>query len=158
MYDGYPQPWFTKLLVLYLLIILVVFVTRVVRLTWSLRTLRRQQMQGGPASLSLEALWADCFNRARSFKTVATLTFLLSLLNFTLCMSDILFGVRTAKTVNVAFLLPRIGEALVPLSLGLIFCTGLYVGGVLAESALRRCQSAGAAADSRLKNAVAADH
>lgn len=158
MYDGYSQPWITKLLVLYLLFVLVLFVVRVLEIGLTLRSLRKLQKHPGRDPITPDTLWSNCCMKARSLKSFATLTFLLSLLDFTWSVSDILFNVRTEKTVNAAFILPSMGEALVPLSLGLIFCVALYVTSMVAESALRRSRFAVTVVKSKNERSAIADH
>jgi hypothetical protein len=87
MYVDGDQPWVTKLFVLYLLIVVVVSLVRVVLLAANLRKLRKAEKHPISALLS-DTLWSDCYSKARSFKDLSVVTFLLSLLNFAWCTAN----------------------------------------------------------------------
>jgi len=142
MYDAYPRSWFTTLFVFYLLFVLVLFLVRAIQICIVLRKLKKLQSRPDGPLIKPDSLGSDCHLKTVSLKNFATLTFLLSLLDFTWSAADILIALRTQKSVNVAFTLARLGDALAPLSLGLIVCTLLYLGSVLSESALNRRLSA----------------
>jgi hypothetical protein len=146
MYVDGREPWFTQLFVLYLLVVLVLFLVRIMRLTVNLRKLRNAQKQSAPASFT-DNLFADCHAKAQSFRDFSTLTFLVSLLNFAWFTTDVFSAIWNQKTTNVAYVLARIADGLVPLVLGLTFCVVLYIAAMSSEAALRRRKSASAAAE-----------
>ena len=138
MYDGYASPWFTKLFIFYLLFVLILLFVRIVQIAVALRNMRKLQKNGTGVGVTFDASLSDCYFKAGKLKSYATLTVLLSALNFSWQLSDILLDLRVAKTMSPVFLGSRIGESLVPLSMGLIFCIALYVAAMISESALRR--------------------
>jgi hypothetical protein len=146
MYVDGDQRWVTKLFVLYLLIVLVMFLIRAIILAADLRKLRIAQMQVLPARVS-DGLWSDLYSTVRSFKDFPAITFLLALLNFTWCAADDLLSIRAVKVANVGYVLARIGEELAPLETGLILCILLYSAAMLSQAVLRRRRAASSALD-----------
>jgi hypothetical protein len=152
MYVDGDQPWVTKLFVLYLMIVFVVSLVRVALLAANLRKLRKAKKHPIPTPLS-DALWADCYARARSFKDLSVVTFLLSLLTFAWCTANDFSSIRAVKTPNVAYVLVRTGDGLVALAFGLIICIALYSAAMLSESAIRRRRRASSMIDLDSKSA-----
>jgi hypothetical protein len=154
-----PRPlWLTELFVLYVLFVLALFLIRVVQVGSTLRRLRKLQNEPGGLSIARDALWSGCLFKALSLRRFATLTFLISVLQFVWCTSDILLGLNTAKAPDVAFTMVRIGDSLIPLLLGLIVCTALYAASMIFESALQRRQPVVTAAATGLQSQAAPDH
>lgn len=137
---AYPQPWFTKLFVLYSMFVFVLLLVRAFQIASSLRRLRKLQKQSGSSPIVSDSLLTDCYLKADSFKSFAMLTFLVSLLNFAWYVANVLLALMEEKTSNLQFTFIQIGQALIPLMLGLILCIALYAGGMLSKSALRRRQ------------------
>jgi hypothetical protein len=146
MYVDRDQRWITKLLMLYLLIVLIVFLVRVVIIASNLRKLSRVQRQAVPDALS-NSLWSDLYSKAHSFKDLSVITFLLSLLNFTWCTADDFLAIRAEKTPNIAYVLARTGEGLVTLGPGLVICIVLYSAAMLLQAVIRRRRAAFSAHD-----------
>jgi hypothetical protein len=136
IYEGY-QPWFAKVYALYLLIVIVVMLFRSARFIWQLRGLRKGNEQVDPVS---NRAWTIASPKATSSKSLATLTFFVSMLNLSWWTADILFAVRTEKAPapNLAYILPEIGDALTAFSLGIIVSIALYGGSMLAQFAMNR--------------------
>jgi hypothetical protein len=112
------EPLFTRLFVVYLLVVLVLLLVRIVRLAVNLWKLRKAQKQSAPVSLS-ESLLADCYAKTQSFRNFSALTFLVSLLNFAWFATDVFASISNQKITNVGFVLARIADGLVPFALGL---------------------------------------
>jgi hypothetical protein len=134
MYEGY-QPWFAKLFVFYLLVVLVILLFRAVRFIWILLKLRK----GGEQS---EAVSNELSDRIASTKQLAGLTVLVSILNLSWWTADIFFGVRTAKAPHLAYILPEIGDALNAFTLGIIISVAAFGGSMWARFALNRRRAA----------------
>ena len=137
MYVEGPVPWFTRLFALYILVVVVIFLVRVIKLLVGLRNLRRAQKHPNPAAAG-DSLWAECYSKANSFKEISTLTFYASFLNATWLSANVLLSARAEKEANPGYVLARAGDGLFYLALGLIVCTALYSAALLFQAALRR--------------------
>jgi len=137
MYVDGPEPWFTRLFALYTLVVLVVFLVRVIKLLAGLRKLRRARQHPNPATVA-DALWAECYAKAHSFKEISTLTFFVSLLNASWLIADVFLSVRAEKQANLGYVLARVGDGLSYLALGLMVCIVLYSTALLFQAILRR--------------------
>jgi len=142
MYDGYSQPLFTRLFVLYLFCVGVLLLVRVVQIVLMMRKARKAQVSADKIGVSYELLYDKIRSKAHSLRGFAVLTFLLSMLDLTWSASDILLGLRTMKAANYTFVLARMGDSLVPVSFGLIICVALYLSDMVCESALKGRQLA----------------
>jgi hypothetical protein len=135
IYEGY-LPWYSKLFLIYLFVVLAVILVRIVKFVWNLLRLRKLQRAEGHDSSQIHLLWTKCYAKAHSLRGLAILTFLLSLLDFSWWTSDILRTVRTAKTPGLAYILQAVADALAPFSIGILFCVVLYVCAVFGEQIL----------------------
>lgn len=155
MYEGH-LPWFTKVFVLYLALVLLVSVFRAVSLMRWLRWLRwlhkaqkEVQTQLGAASPrtssrpeaaggSFQALWEFCYAKVALIKNLSMLTFLLSLLVFAWSTTRILQGAAVQKVTGLNFLAGAMAEVLTTFSLGIIVCAVLYTFAIFYEGVLVR--------------------
>jgi len=137
MYVDGPLPWFTKLFAFYLLIVVVLFFIRVVKLVANLRKLREPQEHRVIASRADDVLWVRYHAGVQSLKELAVLTFLLSLLDLAWYTADVFLSVRTAKTVSSAYVLVATCRGLDDFAIGLAFCVVLYLAALLFQIALR---------------------
>ena len=138
IYEGY-QPWFAKLFVFYLFIVLIVSLLRSARFMWILLKLRKRNLQ---SEVLFDKVGADCSGRIVSSKQLAGLTVLVSTLNLSWWTADILLGVRAEKTPNLACILPAIGDALTAFTFGVIVAVATLGGSMWAQFALKRRRTA----------------
>lgn len=138
IYEGY-QPWFAKLFVFYLFIVLIVLLFRSVRFIWILLKLRKRNEQ---SEAVFNAVWAHCDRRLASSKRLAGLTVLLSILTLSWWTADVLLVVRTAKAPNLAYILPAIGDALTTFTFGIIISVAVLGGSMWAQFILNRRMAA----------------
>ena len=146
MYVDGPEPWFTRLFALYILVIVVLFSVRVIKLLAALRNLRNARKHPNPATVG-GPLSVESYARANSFKEISVLTFFVSLLNAAWFIADVLLSVRAEKEANVGYVLARVGNGLSYLALGLIVCIALYSAALFFQATLRRCNPGGFLAD-----------
>ncbi len=95
-----PQPWYMQVFALFILVFVVVFLVRIIKLAANLRKLRKVQTHPTPITV-VDGLWADCYAKAHSFKDISTLTFLVSLLNFIWYATDVFLALRVQKITSV---------------------------------------------------------
>jgi len=131
-----PEPWYTNLFVLYLLIVIVVYLVRIVKLTIDLLKLSKSQKRHFTAPFCND-LQADYSAKVQSLKEVSVLTLLVSLLHFAWYDADVFRSVQFEKMPKTAFVLIRAGAGLDYLAMGLFFCVVLYLTALLFQSALR---------------------
>lgn len=142
-----PQPWYMQLFGLFLLVFVVVFLIRIIKLAVNLRRLRKARTHPTPVAV-VDGLWTDCFAKVHSFKDISTLIFLVSLLNFVWYTADDVFlPLRAQKVASISYVLARIGDGLEVLALGLVFCVVLYSAAMFSEAFLRRSKSTWSAID-----------
>jgi len=138
IYEGY-QPWFAKLFVLYLFIVLVVLLFRSVKFIWILLKLRKPSQQSEGV---FNAVWAGRSGRVASSKRLAGLTVLLSTVTLSWWTADVLLGVRTEKSPNLAYILPAIGDALAVFTFGIIITAAVLGGSMWTQFILNRRMAA----------------
>jgi hypothetical protein len=138
MYEGH-LPWFNKVFIVYLALLLFVSLFRAVRLIWHLRSLRKmsQEASGLPLSRS-QLLWETCYAQTASLKSLSALTFLLTLLVSAWGATRVLLGVSMEKVTGVGFLAGAMAEVLAMFALGILVCTALYAFAIFYEGALVR--------------------
>jgi len=158
MFDVYPHSWYMNLFVLYMLFVLILLLIRAAQIGSALRKLRKLQKSTDGVSVTADAHWTSCVFKIQSLKSFAKLTFLLSILTFTLNLSKILLGLQAQRTVRFAFILPLIGGLLSPFTAGLILCILLFACAMLAESALERRRPVLTLEDRLSGNKAATDH
>jgi hypothetical protein len=138
MYEGH-LPWFTKVFVVYLAIVVLISVLCAISLVWRLRALRKMERE--PATLltsRFPLFWESCHATAASIKNLSVLTFLLSLLVFAWSTTRIMLGVTMEKVTGVGFLAGAMAEALTMFSLGILVCAALYTFAIFYEAVLVR--------------------
>jgi hypothetical protein len=132
-------PWFTKVFVIYLALVLFASAFRAMRLMWHLRGLRKMgQEASGPAISRFQLLWGTCYSKAASIKNLSVLTFLLSLLVLAWSTTRVLVGVTMERVTAVGFLAGAMAEVLTTFSLGILVCAALYAFAMFYEAALVR--------------------
>lgn len=138
MYEGH-LPWFTKVFVVYLALVLLVSVFRAISFMWRLRGLRKMEQETATQLTSrFQFLWESCYARTASIKNLSVLTFLLSLLVFAWSTTRILLGVTMEKVTGVGFLAGAMAEVLTVFSLGILVCAALYTFAIFYEGVLVR--------------------
>ena len=103
MYEG-QLPWFIRLFVVYLAVVLLLFCFRAIRM---LRHLRSFSKAGQEANA-----WGLCHARALALKNWSALTFLLSFLVSSWSMTETLHGISMQKVTGTAFLAGATAEVL----------------------------------------------
>jgi hypothetical protein len=137
MYES-RLPWFTKVFVVYLAVVLFASAFRAIRLMWSLRGLREMERGNPSAPSRFQLLWEICYARTASLKNLSVLTVLLTLLIFAWSTSRILLGVTMEKVTGVTFLAGAMAEVLTTFSTGILVSVVLYAFAILYETALVR--------------------
>jgi hypothetical protein len=140
MYEG-RLPWFTKVFVVYLALVLFASAFRAIRPMWHRRGLRKMEMEQEPSSpptSRFQLLWETCYAKAASIKNLSVLTFLLTLLVFAWSTTRILLGVTMEKVTGAGFLAGAMAEVLTVFSLGILVCAALYAFAIFYEAALVR--------------------
>ena len=117
MYIDGPSPWYERLFLLYLLVVLFVLLVSGVRLVVGLRRLRRIGNGSLGASTSADDLWNALNSQAQSLSKFSLLTFFLSLL---------------------AWRVADFADKLPVFTFGMLVCVALYIVGRFFESRLNR--------------------
>lgn len=138
MYVDGPSPWYERLFVLYLLVMLFVLLTRRVGLVVSLRRLRRIERNDPSPSASAHVLWGSASLRTRSLSKLSLLTFFLSLLIISMEAFDAFHGIRAQKTTVMAWRVADSSDKLPVFTFGMLVCVILYTVGWFFESRLNR--------------------
>jgi hypothetical protein len=138
IYEGHTA-WFTKIFALYAFVALIIMAVRLARVLLNARGLSRLleneiEIEGRDPS----SLLSEGFSEVRLLKNLAIVTFLASVLELSLDLSQILWGVRTEKALNFSYLLPEIGDAFTPFSFGITVTILLYVSFIFSQSILER--------------------
>lgn len=94
MYEG-RLPWFSKVFVLYLLLLLLLSAFRAITLVRRLWSLQEIQQEDPRAEDRFQVLWEFCQAKLDSIKQLSMLTFLLSILLLAWRTTDILQGGRS---------------------------------------------------------------
>lgn len=136
MYEG-QLPWSTRLFIIYLAVLFLVFCFRAIRMLLHLRTLRK----GAQDANAFWLTWDSCHARAVSIKNWSALTFLLSFLVSAWNMAETLHGIAVEKATGAAFLAGATAEVLMTFCVGMFVCAVLYAFGFLYETLLARCKS-----------------
>ena len=131
MYEDH-LPWFTKVFVVYLALVLLVSVFRAISLMWHLRRLRKMEQETATQLTSdMQFLWGSCTAKTTSIKN-------LSLLVFAWSTTRILLGVTMEKVTGVGFLAGAMAEVFTIFSLGILVCATLYTFAIFYEAMLVR--------------------
>jgi hypothetical protein len=138
MYEG-QLPWSTRLFVIYLAVLLLVFCFRAVRMLWHLRSLRNAAQETSDQLDSRFWLaWDSCHARTVSLKNWSALTFLLSFLVSAWSMTGTLRGISMQKVTGTSFLAGAFAEVLMAFCFGMLACTALYAFAFFYETLLMR--------------------
>jgi hypothetical protein len=138
MYEGH-LPWFTKVFVVYLALVLLLSVARATGLIRRLRALRKLEQEAATELTSkLPLFWESLWAKTASIKSLSMLTLLLSLLVSAWSSTQIMLGITREKSTGVAFLAGSMAEVLTVFSLGVLVCTVLYAFAILFEAVLAR--------------------
>ena len=130
-------PWSTRLFILYLTVVLLLFCFRAIRMFWHLRSLRNTAKESKEFSQMLDS----CHAKATSIKNWSALTFLLSVLVSAWSMTVMLRGISVQKVTGTAFLAGAAAEVLMMFCSGMLVCTILYSFAFLCETVLVRFKS-----------------
>jgi len=131
-------PWSTRLFVIYLAVVLIVWCFGVVRMLWQFRSLRQANLEAGGSSW---LAWNSCHARVVSMKNWSALTFLLSFLVFAWNMTETLHGISAQKVTETAFLAGTTAEILMTFCFGMLVCVILYAVAFFWEALLSRYKS-----------------
>lgn len=138
MYEG-QLPWPTRLFVIYLAVVVVLFCFRAIRMLWHLRSLRKvAQETNAELGSGFWLAWDSCHARTISIKNWSTLTFLLSFLISSWNITETLKGMSTQKVTGTAFLAGATAEVLTAFYFGMFVCVVLYAFGFFCETLLLR--------------------
>jgi len=138
MYEGH-LPWFTKVFVAYLALVLLLSAARAMSLIRRLRALRKLERDTATELTSKFPLfWESLYAKVAAIKNLSVLTLLLSVLVFAWSTTQILLGVTMEKSTGVGFLAGAMAEGLTVFSLGILVCAVLYTIAIFFEAALAR--------------------
>ena len=129
-------PWASKLLILYLLVVVatsIVKSTAVLRLLWSL--------SHNPVRVSREYVWEMCSNKIRSLRQLVFVTLLLTVLVTTMLVRASLMQIAVKEVVGIAAFSGGVAEVLTVFVLGILVCTVIYAVCALYEGVLSRRRS-----------------
>ena len=127
-----PMPWHTRLVTLYLVVMMGSLAIWLVKFALDMRKLRK--MEG---NLKAE-FWTSCYESTNSLKNFAFLTFLISLLDFVWSAIHIFAALEFEKVSQWKFVVERIALALTPFSLGIIVCIALFSCAMAMQHQLKR--------------------
>lgn len=136
-YEG-RTPWFVNLFIIYLLYVLIKTVVSTVRLIWTLRKHEKAQEREASVESRSQGLWEIWHSKIRSIRNFSHLTFLLAALVLSWNTINILVGVSTAKVPSFSFVAAELAVALVPFTMGIVFCSGQFCCAMCLESLVTR--------------------
>ena len=131
-------PWYTSLFRLFLIVVLLLAFFRFARLLWTLRRKRILQQTESLVGLSLSEFWDRLYLKARSFKTLSLLTFLIAVTVLAWTSSGDLMQVATQKTAGVGAIAGAFADALKTFALGVIVSTALFCCAAFCERSIDR--------------------
>ncbi len=132
-------PWSTRLFVIYLAVVVVLFCFRATRMLWHLRSLRKvAQETNAELGSGFWLAWDSCHARTISIKNWSTLTFLLSFLISAWNMTGILKGISMQKVTGTAFLAGATAEVHTAFYFGMLVYVVLYAFAFFCETLLMR--------------------
>jgi hypothetical protein len=138
MYEAH-LPWFTKVFVVYLALVLLLSAARAISLIRRLRALRKLEQETATELTSKFPLfWESLYAKTAAIKNLSVLTLLLSLLVFASSTAQILVGVTIEKSTRVALLAGSMAEVLTVVSSGILVCAVLYTFAIFFEAVLVR--------------------
>jgi len=133
IYEGH-LPWYTRLFVIYLVVMLLVACFRGIGMIWHLRSLRK----GAPEANGSWLAWDLCHARTLSMKNWSAMTFLFSFFVSSWTLADTLHGISMEKVTATTFLAGATGEALTTFCFGMLVCAILYAVAFFYENLLMR--------------------
>jgi hypothetical protein len=131
-------PWASKLLILYLLVVVVLSLVKsasVLRMLWSFSRFSRQQPRRGDEFLHV---WEACSNKIQSMKRLVFITLLWTVFVATLLVRTSLIQIAEQKAFGPGALIGSIVEVLTMFARGILVCAVLYAACALFEGALLR--------------------
>jgi hypothetical protein len=138
MYEGH-LPWFTKVFLVYLALMLLLSAARAISLIRRLRALRKLERETATELTSKFPLfWESLYAKIAAIKNLSVLTLLLSLLVFAWSTTQILLGVTMEKSTGVGALAGAMAEGFTGFSLGILVCAILYTIAMFFEATLVR--------------------
>ena len=126
--------WSIRLFLIYLVVVVLVFCFRAIRMLWHMRSLRKAAQDANAFWLAWDASQA----RAVSIKNWSVLTFLLSFLVPAWNMTGTLREVSVQKLAGTAFLAGSTAEVLTAFCFGMLVCIVLYSVAFFLETLLLR--------------------
>jgi len=133
IYEGH-LPWYTRLFIIYLAVMLLVACFRGVRMVWHLRSLRK----GAPAANGSWLAWDSCHARTLSIKNWSAMTFLFSFVVSSWNLADTLHVISMEKITTTAYLAGATAEVLTTFCFGMLVCASLYAVAFFCETLLMR--------------------
>jgi hypothetical protein len=130
-------PWSTRLFIVYLAVVLLLFCFGAVRMLWHLRRLRNF----APEAYQFLPAWNSCHTRMVSMKNWSALTFLLSFLVLAWSMKETLSEISVQKWIGTAFIAATTAEMLMTFCFGMLMCVILYAFAFFCEALLERYKS-----------------
>jgi len=131
-------PWYVGLFRLYLALVILLAIFRFARLLWTLRKKRIGDQIQLLADVNLSEHWERSYIKARSFKTLSLLTFLVAVTVFVWTMSGDLMQVATQRTSGVGAIAGALADALKTFAVGLIVSTALFCCAAFCERLIDR--------------------
>jgi hypothetical protein len=119
-------PWYVSLFRFFLIVVMLLATIRFAGVLWALRKKRIGEQTEPLVGLELSEYWERCYIKARSFKTLSLLTFLVAITDFVWTLSGDLMQVATQKTSGVGAIAGSSADALRTLALGGIVSTILF--------------------------------
>ena len=131
-------PWYIGLFRLYLVLVMLLAIFRFVRLLWTLRRKQVTQQTESLLGLSLSEFWERPSIKARSFKTLSLLTFLVAVTVLVWTLSSDLMGVATQKSSSLGAVAGAFADALRTFAVGVIVSTDLFCCAAFCERLIHR--------------------
>ena len=131
-------PWYISIFRLFLIVVMLLAIFRFARLLWTLRKKRILQQTESLVGLSLSEFWDRLYLRARSFKTLSLLTFLIAVTVLVWTLSCDLMQVATQKTSGAGAVAGAFADALKTFAVGVIVSTALFCCAAFCERLIHR--------------------
>jgi hypothetical protein len=132
------HPWYVNLFSWYLLFTLLFAAVRSVRLLWALRRRRIAKQPELRSEPSAQNYWKHLQTKARSFRNLAHLTILISVLILSLSLSRAFDDLATQKVAGIGPIAMSASDALSTFSGGMVVAIGLFCVGLLFEGLVGR--------------------
>lgn len=135
---GGRLPWYGRLFLLYLLVLLIGMAVRAARMFWVLWKHRRARREGRTQGSDEGAFREACAAGILSFRNWSHVTLLLAVLVLAADLGRYLDSMYSLKVSGVGALCGAIAYSLQPFSAGVIVCTVLFVMAMVFEWLVRR--------------------